>query len=333
MTSESLEQFDSVQRTPTKTEDFCRFRGEKADAKSNDIAAGHVVFGEFRYRTKVEICVSRFLYHSLKSWVLGNITSPVHSVDFFPRILALPSLSDQEKIARILDAAETVCELRKQSIALLPKLAESAFLDLFGPPSKENERWPLKQLDELASVKMPMSRYDINVKASPLPLVQGSDIRDIWLSDAKSGPSTPNDSTRHAEIVPEGCVLCPRIIGKTFNVSILDVKAIVFASCIVVRPSEDCLPEYLCMALRLCEERLWDSFGKPSLAQLTPSLLRSHALPVPRLESQRRYADWLRAIREQKKNIATLQQRSEELYKNLLDRLIGKPNRELHHAD
>src|SRR5581483_7825539 len=56
--------------------------------------------------------------------------------------LSLPPLSDQRRIAAILDAADTLRSKRRAVLAKLDTLIQSVFLDMFGDPIKNPRGFP-----------------------------------------------------------------------------------------------------------------------------------------------------------------------------------------------
>lgn len=61
----------------------------------------------------------------------------------------LPPLSEQKRIAAILDAADELRSKRRESIAQLDTLLQSVFLDMFGDPVTNSKRLPTARLGEL----------------------------------------------------------------------------------------------------------------------------------------------------------------------------------------
>lgn len=66
--------------------------------------------------------------------------------------ITLPPLSEQKRIAEILDRAESLRAKRRAALALLDELTQSIFLDMFGDPVTNPKGWPIKSLEE-AGVK------------------------------------------------------------------------------------------------------------------------------------------------------------------------------------
>jgi type I restriction enzyme S subunit len=67
--------------------------------------------------------------------------------------IPLPSLVEQQKIARILDCAEMLRARRRESIALLDKLGQSVFIDMFGSLIIDKRDTGLIELSSVAEIQ------------------------------------------------------------------------------------------------------------------------------------------------------------------------------------
>lgn len=63
----------------------------------------------------------------------------------------LPPLTEQRRIAAILDKADAIRHKRQQAIQLLDELLGSAFLDMFGDPVTNPKGWPIVTIGEVAA--------------------------------------------------------------------------------------------------------------------------------------------------------------------------------------
>ncbi|MDZ7865020.1 restriction endonuclease subunit S [Acidovorax sp.] len=73
--------------------------------------------------------------------------------EFWSYPVPLPPLSDQRRIAAILDQAEALRTQRHTALALLDSLTQSLFLDMFGDPVTNPKRWDISTIGELAEVQ------------------------------------------------------------------------------------------------------------------------------------------------------------------------------------
>jgi type I restriction enzyme, S subunit len=63
----------------------------------------------------------------------------------------LPQLSEQRRIAEILDKADAIRRKRKESIAITEELLRSTFLEMVGPGATQYKRWPVRTIESLAA--------------------------------------------------------------------------------------------------------------------------------------------------------------------------------------
>jgi type I restriction enzyme S subunit len=67
----------------------------------------------------------------------------------FDSRLPLPSLSEQRRIAAILDQADTLRAKRREALAQLDHLAQSIFVEMFGDPATNPKGWPVSRIRDL----------------------------------------------------------------------------------------------------------------------------------------------------------------------------------------
>jgi type I restriction enzyme S subunit len=63
----------------------------------------------------------------------------------------LPALTEQRRIANILDKADAIRRKRKEAVALTEDLLRSAFLKLVGPAAADYASWPVSSVESLAA--------------------------------------------------------------------------------------------------------------------------------------------------------------------------------------
>jgi type I restriction enzyme S subunit len=125
-----------------------------------------------------------------------------------------PDYTDQCRIADILDKADAICRMRRQTIALTADLLRSAFLDMFGDPVTNPKGWPVKPLGELLAND---PRIGTLVPASDKPgtlVVRVGELGayDVDLSRSKRASLSDGDFERFG--IETGDVLLARAIGS-----------------------------------------------------------------------------------------------------------------------
>lgn len=88
------------------------------------------------------------------SRILARVTNAGHGTKRLPTDdmkavkIPLPALSEQRRIAGILDTADSIHRKRQQAIGLTEQFLRSTFLDMFGDPVTNPMGWPVMKLGE-----------------------------------------------------------------------------------------------------------------------------------------------------------------------------------------
>lgn len=108
-----------------------------------------------------EIIYPKFLFYSLfnnhyikKTLKYQNKTTGIINLQlerYLNEKIFLPPFPDQKRIVEILDKAEALREKRKQTIKLLDEFLRSTFLDMFGDPAFNKDRWKQLTLPQFIS--------------------------------------------------------------------------------------------------------------------------------------------------------------------------------------
>ncbi|HZQ71980.1 MAG TPA: restriction endonuclease subunit S [Burkholderiales bacterium] len=94
----------------------------------------------------------------------------------------LPPISEQRRIAAVLDKADALRTKRRAALNQLDTFGQSVFLDMFGDPIQNPHRFPVKKLVELVDPKRPIS-YGI-LKPGPN---QSEGVKYVRVVDMKDG--------------------------------------------------------------------------------------------------------------------------------------------------
>ena len=88
------------------------------------------------------------------------------------------NLSDTEagQIAKTLDKAQELIDLRKSSIAKLDELAKSIFIDMFGDPVSNPKGWEVKELDDVCEITSSKRVYKSDYVSEGIPFYKIKEI-------------------------------------------------------------------------------------------------------------------------------------------------------------
>jgi len=173
---------------------FCAETIDSAEVRSNKFLFNkkHILFGKLRpYLRKIArpsfsgVCSTDiipilvgdklnrdFLYHFLRTPAMVEFATGRCSGANLPRLspkqlavfkIPLPPLSEQKRIAGILDKADAIRRKRQQAIELTEQFLRSTFLDMFGDPVTNPKGWPVgdlgRHLDFLTSGSRGWAKY------------------------------------------------------------------------------------------------------------------------------------------------------------------------------
>lgn len=102
--------------------------------------------------------------------------------------IPLPPLSEQKRIAGILDAADKLRAIRRESLAQLDTLLQSTFLDLFGDPVTNPMGWEVKPL------AYGVESFEGGKNLTPTDLDRPDSVRVLKVSAVTSGEYRPDQS-------------------------------------------------------------------------------------------------------------------------------------------
>lgn len=104
---------------------------------------------------------ARFLFHWVKSPIFIERMIDVATGANYPAVsdakvknslLPFPALTEQKRIAKILDAADALRARRRESIAQLDALLQSTFLEMFGDPVTNPKGWEVATMGNVAEI-------------------------------------------------------------------------------------------------------------------------------------------------------------------------------------
>lgn len=109
---------------------------------------------------------SSFVRNQINNYITGTTRKRISRSNLGKVEILLPSLEKQKQIAKTLDKANELIELRKESITKLDALAKSIFIDMFGDPVSNPKGWETKKLKEIIILQrghdLPTNQRDLD---------------------------------------------------------------------------------------------------------------------------------------------------------------------------
>ena len=290
-------------------------------------------------KPKHDVVQSRYLMHYLNSpeitSLAGNSTSGigvqnlnVNVVRKFP--INLPPLPTQQKIASILDAADTLRQKDKVLLAKYDELTQSLFLDMFGDPVKNEKGWEKVSLSEYGSFKNGLNfnntESGVRIKylgvgdfKSKSRIDKAESLSDIELN------SLPNDSY----LLNDGDLVFVRsngnraLVGRCVEVYPKNHKLTFSGFCIRYRINSQLIkPTYLSQLFRnkSFKNLMLESGQGANIQNINQQILSGIDVPLPSLTMQDHFVQSIQLIEDQKAIAQKSLKKSEELFNSLLQK-------------
>ncbi|MCS7466413.1 restriction endonuclease subunit S [Stieleria sp. ICT_E10.1] len=273
-----------------------------------------------RFKAKEDVSDLSFLRHWINGYefrqqITQRVTGSAQQ-NFGPTHLkslkiSLPPLSEQKRIAEILDRAEALRSQRRAALALLDELTQSIFLDMFGDPKVNPRGWRCLPFSELFREKPNYGTMIPGVGERKRWLcMRVANIQNwhIDLSDQKFVDLPSNMISRHC--VEPGDILLARAIATREQLG----KAIV-----VPNGTQDWAFDSHLMRLRFDQEKVLPSFVRHTLMtnggrslflrvtrrsavqfNINTKEIAKLSIPVPPIEQQLKFQKRLTGLTELK---------------------------------
>lgn len=184
--------------------------------------------------------------------------------------IPLPSLLEQRRIAAVLDQADALRRLRRDSLARLGDLGQAIFYEMFGDPITNPKALPTVKLSTLGALDRGVSRHrprnDPALLGGPHPLIQTGDVS---RADDKitTYSSTYSDlGLKQSKMWPRG-TLCITIAANIADTAILDFDACFPDSVVGFNGKDDVVNFYV---------HCWFKLTKGELERLAPAVAQKN---------------------------------------------------------
>ena len=259
---------------------------------------------------------AKFFLHYLKSDVaqrvllgrqVGSAQSVVNTSVLKSWIIPLPPLSEQKRIAAILDKADQLRQKRQQAINLADEFLRSVFLEMFGDPVTNPKGWEEMTFADVGTLDRGKSKHrprnDPALLDGNHPLIQTGDVANCD-GYIRSFVSTYSDlGLKQSRKWPEG-TLCITIAANIAKTGILTFQSCFPDSVVGFTPSEKVTVEYIQHWLRFLQKTLEASAPESAQKNINLKILRELKLPVPDIVQQEKFSAIVKSkvnIRERKK--------------------------------
>ncbi|MGV8990725.1 MAG: restriction endonuclease subunit S [Thiobacillus sp.] len=233
---------------------------------------------------------------------------PRLSADAFDRLLApLPTLPEQQRIVDVLRQAEAFGKSRTTTEEVLQELTREYYYQLFGNVLRNDKDWTVRKIGKTSEVvrgSSPRPQGDPRLFGGPIPRLMVSDLtRDgLWV-DATTDSLTEEGAKSSRPMPAQSVVVA--VSGAPGLTAILNHDACIHDGFVGLRDlHSDLLPEFVAYTLNLLRAKNDQQAVGAVFRNLTTDQIKAIFIPVPPLELQKQFRDFLLQMRTVQQDIA-----------------------------
>lgn len=278
------------------------------DRLASSVGFGSTEFHVLRPSSKID---ARFLFHLIwnpgfRSRGAKRMTGSAGQKRLPTAFLAeyeflLPQLSEQKRIATILDKADSLRRKRREAIRLADEFLRSAFYEIFGDPVANNKNWGEREIAEIGKVttgNTPSRDVDAYF-GDALEWIKSDNINTAghWLTKAREGLSELGATV--ARTAPSGSTLMTCIAGSPScigNVAMTD-RTVAFNQQInAVTPLADIEPEFVYALLLFSKGRIQAASTNSMKGMVSKGALEKVRLIWPPVDLQKKFVQVFKQV-------------------------------------
>lgn len=280
---------------------------------------------------------SRKHFESRAGGTSGSMTN-ITQDDICSAPLLLPPLTEQRRIADILDKADAVRRKRKEAIALTEVLLRSTFLEMFGDPVTNPKGWPTESIDSLCSrgADLVDGPFGSSLKpehyvASGVRVVRNWNIYDdlFDFTEFKYVSPAKFDEIRRSEVRAGDVLITTKgTVGDVCVAPDLGGAAVLSASGTVrlrLPPDESYLPEFVVgqMTSRTYKSYLHTFEAGSAQQYLNLSAIRKMRLIRPPVKKQAAFRTFRSRVQDSQRVVRAAHEGAEILFNSLVARAFA----------
>lgn len=249
---------------------------------------------------RVEKNISRdYVYQYLKvnekrisKMGVGSTFTAINQKDLASIKIPIPeNLADQIRIAEVLTKAETLIQQRKESIVLLDDFLRSTFLDMFGDPVKNENKWEKTNVGKYTDCIVP-GRDKPKSFTGNIPWIRTEDLNNkSFFNTSKENIGLTFEEIKHVKgkIIPANSVIIT-CVGQLNVISINKVECIINQQLHSFQCHKELNNIFLMFSLGFEERFMFANASTTTVAYMNKSICNSIPIIVPPLKLQNKFA-------------------------------------------
>ena len=290
----------------------------------------------FGLSAKREILMPRYLYYFCQYFDFERLNKAVTipsltKSDLLKIELKLPTIETQKKIVDRLIIVEQIIQLKKRELQKLDTLVKSRFAEMFGDPIQNPYNWSIKSLLEMGYCKNGMN-FHTGDSGIELYCLGVGDFKNYSIIDGTDQLSkiSLNEMPPEESMLQNGDIVFVRsngnkdLVGRCVLVYPHDVQTTYSGFCIRYRlTSREVNKNYLLRVLKTDSMRKQMTGRGANIQNLNQKTLATLNIPIPPIELQNQFADFVASIDKSKSKIQKSLQETQLLFDSLMQKYFG----------
>ncbi|WP_150274848.1 restriction endonuclease subunit S [Paenibacillus tepidiphilus] len=244
-----------------------------------------------------------------------NISATILKNIYFP----LPPLETQKQIAKTLDSAAELLDMRKQLLTELGTLIKATFFDIFGAPDTNEMGWTISTFKDVAVIDTQMTK-DF-VKYANYPHIGIDSIEKETGAIVNYKLVKDSDIISGKYLFSDKHIIYSKIRPNLNKVALPYFEGLCSADAYPILPKEGLLNKaYLAYILRskFFLSYIMDFSNRTNIPKVNKNQLEGFQFPVPPLQLQTQFANIVTKIEEQKAIVKQAIDETQHLFDSLM---------------
>ncbi len=265
--------------------------------------------------------------YDLRTWITGTTRAKLTKGGASEILIPLPPLTEQKRIAQILDKADELRQKRQQSVEKLDELLQATFIDMFGDPVTNPKGWDLVKLSTIAEYFNGLTYKPENVVNNGTIVLRSSNIQNSGLDF--NDIVRVNAKIKDKIFVKDNDILmCSRngsakLVGKVALIKNLNEPMTFGAFMMIIRSNEKYANYLLNYFKTLAFRRQISTGATTTINQITGAMLDRISLPLPNDMALNQFTEIAKSIETQKQRLEKQLTAQENLFKSLQQRAFN----------
>ena len=276
------------------------------------------------------LCYS-LMFYKVDGMVNGATRQKLTQAAMRKMQIPLRCMEKQKHIVDELNRIIKIKEQRQQELQLLDDLIKARFVEMFGDPVANDKGWKTKPLLDMGKCKNGMNFHydDSGVEISCLGV---GDFKDLSVIDntKKLSIVSLNEMPSEEYLLKDGDIVFVRsngnkdLVGRSLAIYPGNLPTTFSGFCIRYRIHDDEITvPYLLRVLKMESMRKKMAGRGANIQNLNQQILGTLVIPVPPIELQNQFADFVRAIDKSKVVVQKVLEKTQLLFDSLMQRYFG----------